>query len=503
MQTGVLRQWAAAVLWFCLAGSPVFAQSVPAGWVAHYRPGDELFVTTPPGWMVQAQPAGGAFAVFRAGNEGTLEALIFVKPQRLGPGRSLSDVLDRLPRDEAAMFPDAQIASRTGDPRGDYVLAGIRFAFQGTVYRGSALVVAHGRDHGALFVISESERTWPANAKTMAGILKHFTYMSPARAAPPAAPDGRVALPPMQLFRDPAEGAFTVPMPQGWSVQGGLSRPGLDVRTEVLAASPDGSIDVRIGDPRIPTFGAPYQIPFVGTTREGTVTAGGTIIWRYLPGATFLTQYYLPRKFGALQNVQAGALPDWAEHSLRVAPIAAPMRGRTDAGEVMFVWQTPQGPREFWYAALTRYVETPGLNGSGIWIVDALVGVSCVPGQMALAQAVIAQMHRGFTWNPQWLASEMRMRGEVAQAVVQHNAEMNAIVARTADVRARGGERAAAPRAAATRGEIAVQGSDGQRVVVPITGSQDYYRVRPSGEIVVTDRTDLPAFEFERMLRVP
>jgi hypothetical protein len=120
---------------------------------------------------------------------------------------------------------------------------------------------------------------------------------------------------------------------------------------------------------------------------------------------------------------------------------------------------------------------------------------------MVLAHAVLAEMHRGFTWNAQWVAAELRMRGEVAQAVIAHNSAMNGIVAEMATSRAQGGERAAAPREMAARGTITVQGSDGQTVVVPQTGSQDYFRARQTGEIVHGDRLDLPPFDYDRLWR--
>jgi hypothetical protein len=483
-----------------LCCSQALAQNAPQGWVATYRPGGELFVPHPPGWGVQDR-GGGAFLVFLPGTDRVAQAFAFVKPQRLGPGRGLPDILGLLPREEAALFPGARLSVREEDVRQHEAMGELRFAVGGRGYRGRAAVVANGPVHGTLFALGETEQTWPTHAQTAARILRGFAYMPPAATADDG---GAHMLPAMQTWRDPNEGAFALPVPQGWHVQGGLLRPGgIDLRAEVVVTSPDEGIQVRLGDAKVPTFGAPYQVPFVGTTAEGTVTAGGTVIWRYLPGDAFLTQFYLPRKFGAVQNVRARSLPALAEHSFRAASPPPPMRGRADAGEAAFEVQIPAGPRQLWYAAVTRYSEVPGLNASGAWSVETLVGVSAVAGRTALAHAVLAEMHRGFTWNPQWVAAELRMRGEVAQAVIAHNSAMNGIVAETARIRAHGGARAAAPRAMAARGTITVQGSDGQTLVVPQTGSQDYFRVRQTGDVVHGDRLDLPPFDYDRMWRVP
>ena len=179
---------------------------------------------------------------------------------------------------------------RERDVRRHDTMGELRFAVKGQAYRGSAVVVASGASHGALFAISETGRTWPTHAQTMARILKGFAYVPPGDASGESGAQVPPALPPMQSWRDPNEGAFTLPVPHGWHAQGGLLRPsGIDLRVESVVTSPDEAIQTRLGDAKVPTFGTPYHVPFVGTMPEGTVTAGGTVFWRYLPGDAFLT----------------------------------------------------------------------------------------------------------------------------------------------------------------------------------------------------------------------
>ena len=55
--------------------------------------------------------------------------------------------------------------------------------------------------------------------------------------------------------QDPAEQAFSIEVPQGWKITGGLYRFGLlDPRLMVDMVSPDGKIDIRFGDYRVPPF---------------------------------------------------------------------------------------------------------------------------------------------------------------------------------------------------------------------------------------------------------
>jgi hypothetical protein len=88
-----------------------------------------------------------------------------------------------------------------------------------------------------------------------------------------------------------------VEAPRGWKVQGGLLRKGpLDPRAEVDMVSPDGRIDMRLGDWGIPPFTVPSgQMERLGFT-EGKEDAPGnpptaTIVARYRSGQDFADLY--------------------------------------------------------------------------------------------------------------------------------------------------------------------------------------------------------------------
>jgi hypothetical protein len=59
-------------------------------------------------------------------------------------------------------------------------------------------------------------------------------------------------------FEDPLEQAFSVEVPRGWTVRGGLFRMGFsDERPMVDLTSPDGRVNVRLGDLSIPAYTIP------------------------------------------------------------------------------------------------------------------------------------------------------------------------------------------------------------------------------------------------------
>jgi len=76
-------------------------------------------------------------------------------------------------------------------------------------------------------------------------------------------------------WREPNEGAFTLSVPQGWKVSGGVRRrTPVDVRTAVNVVSPDGTIRLFIGDYDVPPAREPDQLTRTAGMREGQIYDG-------------------------------------------------------------------------------------------------------------------------------------------------------------------------------------------------------------------------------------
>lgn len=502
----VRRLFVLGMLALFALGRPGLAQTPPPGWQANYRAGQWL-LPHPPGWQVQDRGAG-TFIVFLPGTGDMAQALVYVKPQRFSAQRGVADVLGRLPQDEATLFPQARIARATvlGPAQGLHApLQGVRgelaFTVAGQAGVGEALVWGAGGT-GTLAVISAVEPLWPAVRATLLQILQHFRYLPPG-AAGLQAPAQATAVP-MVPWSDPREGAFTVPVPSGWQVAGGMIRPNPFVyKPEVVVASPDGAIQVRVGDAEVPNYTEPITVPGIGQMAEGGIGAGALVAMHYRPGHQFLTQLYLPYRYGAVGQLQVQDLPAVAERAFRLQPPAPPMRGRADAGAVRFVLASPAGPRVAWFLVITRLEAAPGLNAAWYISMADLIGYVCAPGHEMRAQAVLAEMVRGFRWNPRWLQSQYRADARLADAVQEYNREMNAIYAGMAAGRAAGMAAAQAPQTDQPLGIIELRNAEtGQTMRVQQTGSQDYWQVNGTGTVVGTDRGTLPPLEFTRLFRV-
>jgi hypothetical protein len=487
----------AGVLWapVAVAAPP----ALPAGWTAYYRE-KELYVPHPAGWQVQPR-GSGAFTVHLPGSDGAAQALVYVKPQRFGPDRNAADALGLLQRDEPALFPQLRIVN-AGALDGPHagVRGELRFVVQGQPYRGVAVVLQQD-DSGTLYVACARESAWSAQREPMARMLRSFRYL-PARMDAPRA--GAIDLQWVQ-WRDPAEAAFTVPVPRGWSVQGGLKRPNvLAWQPEVVVTSPDGAASVRMGEGSLELFAVPYAVPMVGQLPPGTKPSfvGGEFL-DYLPGARFLAEYYVPRRFGQVAGLQGADLPDLARRAFGQQPPPAPMQGRADAGIVRFELGPPGDRRIAQYVATTHLIlPPPGISGgSGNWYVGLLHGYVCRPEREALAQAVLAGMANGFRWDINWYARQVQIDIGNAKVTVAGIEELNRISADTNRLHAAGMDAAQRPLVQAAAGVIDVRDAGGTTYTVPVSGHQNYYLVQRTGRIIATD-LDLPPYEFRELAPV-
>src|SRR5579871_2380356 len=122
-------------------------------------------------------------------------------------------------------------------------------------------------------------------------------------------------------FADPFEHAFSLQVPQGWTIQGGLFRMGFsDERLMVNMRSPDGKIEIRFGDISVPSYTPPNQFHM----REGAVYDLGAqaqmVVAHYRTGPEFAVLYAHARFAHTCKNPQAP--PSMADFSVPdVVPI--------------------------------------------------------------------------------------------------------------------------------------------------------------------------------------
>jgi hypothetical protein len=224
-------------------------------------------------------------------------------------------------------------------------------------------------------------------------------------------------------FTDPTEQGFTIQVPKGWQVKGGIVRNSpLDGRPWLSVATGDRSTVMFIGDPSIPAFverantGRSFPLP------QGTVEAP------YENGQQFAADYgnrVLPHVCSNVQLKGTQPEPEMAQKSLAQFTQVQQDMGtnfpppQIDAGSAMF---TCQGQGRTLAARISAVTEiAPGPMGNN-WRVAGLSGFTTPAALEGKAQAILAAMTKSMTWNLDWRAHQV----EVARQQMARNQQQAA-----------------------------------------------------------------------------
>jgi hypothetical protein len=209
-------------------------------------------------------------------------------------------------------------------------------------------------------------------------------------------------------FVDPNEQAFTVEVPQGWTVKGGMFRLGFsDERGMVDMTSADGRINVRIGDVAVPSYVTPSQYH----AREGEVYDLGAqaqmVVARYRSGPEFAVLYSHARFYQLCRNPRADA--DTAVSAFSVpdylpSPVAA---DQSSSGQIAYRCDVaekgaaPGGAVVFAYARTALY--------QNIWGASPLVSFYAPADQADTVRAIALRSARSLRLLPQWIERQKQL----------------------------------------------------------------------------------------------
>jgi hypothetical protein len=202
-------------------------------------------------------------------------------------------------------------------------------------------------------------------------------------------------------YTDSAEGAFSIDVPMGWQVQGGMYRFGyFDVRWMIDLRSLDGKVIARISDANVP----PYALPGPRTGREGQPYTKPQqfqmVISSYKDGQSY-AELYAKHRFADVcknmtprQNVWKPTIP---------AAWKPDPSTKSSEGVVAYDCNTSDGPR-----IATVYAATTLYPSSAFWVVTP-VSVITTPDRASAAHAVVQHMMDSWQKNPQWAQYQDQM----------------------------------------------------------------------------------------------
>ncbi len=439
----------------------------------------------PPGW--RSEVTRGSSVVARSG-DGAL--LVAVAPFTAPPNMAAPEYLRRFGAAALRSFlSEASITgvhpSRVGNAG---ALSSVNFRAGAVPGRASVLCFTQG-GVGTLYVIAAPAAQYDQQRGQLVAILRSFSFTGEASRGPekPAAAAPGISF---TRFQDPAEGAFTVDVPAGWGVRGGMVRKSaIDARGYLRMTSPDNRIVITIGDPEVSGFVLPTPpIGGVGALREGQMYPGGAhMVSRYLPGAVFARNYVNSiARLTAASNVQVREVRERPDLGSRLSGIA---QEQVTAGEASFSCVRNGQEASGFVLAGTKLTT---IADSGMWWVTTLVAWVAPAEQAGVVNAVLRRVMQTFQMNSAWYRQQQQTTAEVSRIVSQTNEEVSRIITDNYWSRQKSQDRTNQNYSDYIRGTVRLKDPESGEELEGTAGKNYYWRVRNTNTIVGSDTPNAP-----------
>ncbi len=472
------------------------ASQTTAGWKAHKDPSG-ISLDLPSGWKVVRDADSGRVEVSGPGSERVVLWPVFIAGQL-----DLGTAAVALRKLAATLAPGAIWGTPQAAGHQAVRIAGRqpgKAAVAAFTWVGSPKGTA-----GYVYLLTTPEGAYRQAEPVFARILSSFRITGGQTARP--GPSIRYV-----RWQDPSENAFSMEVPEGWSVRGGIIRfAGVDVRGAWEIVSPDGRIRITGGDAELPYFTEPTQMLIMTGFPEGSWYSPGygvrLMVRRYIPGAAFAREYVMLRAPRWCSDVTITENRDLPEAVAAINAVFAQQAGfgvamSLSAGEAMFTCaQQGRLMRGYCFAG-TQRTQVAAIGG-GIWNAQYLATVLAPDEQTSLAREVFNHTLQSIQLNPQWVAMQQNITAGASRIVSQTHAEISRIIDSTYWSRQ------------ATMDEISRRRSNVilgvEDVIDPLTGREmkvesgsNYYWIDHRGTIVGTETDTRPNLDFRELIRLP
>ncbi|RPI27665.1 MAG: hypothetical protein EHM61_07680 [Acidobacteria bacterium] len=407
----------AGVGFWCSCSWMVSVANQQVGWVQHENPSG-FVLRHPPGWKVELDEQW--ILIHNADRSEFVVVQPFINRTKLTSGQ----LLQQLPARGTKLFPGATVVRAERNPAApDQTLASVKFVRNGQPAQAAVLCSIYGMA-GMFYAIAAPADRYEKEKPSLIGILTSFRFAPPQQAPQASAVAGIRWV----SFRDPNEGAFTVEVPQGWTVNGGIvRRTTTETRTIINVTSPEQDCVILNGDAEIPTYWEPDRMMQSGGWVVGRWYNQNTLLANRMTGAQYL-QSYIPDRFGKFfTDVQIREVKDRPDIDQVMNARLGPIMGasiRYHFGDAKFTARN-QGKQMEGYFSGASLISAAGIT---TWSMQYLNGYLAVPEKLRLAGEVLAHMYRTFQVDQTWFANNMKASMQVAEIQRKAGAEMQDIL---------------------------------------------------------------------------
>jgi hypothetical protein len=480
------------------------AASAPAGWTVHHDPMG-FSLNLPPSWSVAPDGSSGRISV-----SGPQDEQMIIWPAWAPQGLDVSIAQVMAASFAKRIAADINVPDGWSEPQPDGATA-VR-AFGRSSARVAVITLAWistARGAAAFFyAIAGPESVYRQDQDNFARILASFRVTGNPSAnhagSGASAADAGIHY---VSWTDPHEDAFSLEVPEGWEINGGLiRRNALDPRVAVRVKSPDHAITLASGDAELPGF-VLLSPQYAAMFPEGSwYSPGAGIQWqvrRFTPAVPFGEEYLRMRLPSVCQNFvvkEHRERPDVAQVMDREAQgFRQYGQVMNSAGEIAFTCSQDGQPREGYLLVTTQFIQSGVLH---LWYAKDLLAYLAPPDRTAEAQAVLSHMYQSFRVNLQWVARQQQTTMQVSQIATETQQHISSVINSTY------WNKVSVQDENMRKVENAILGTTD--VVDPATGEQrrienssNYYWINNRGTIVGTNTDSVPGVDFRRLTQLP
>ena len=297
-----------------------------------------------------------------------------------------------------------------------------RFSFEQRRNRAVILCAETSARSAMMYVIAAPTAEFAREQPVMVGMLRSFKYGGGGGAGSASSPgSAAAALPRMTKWREQNEGAYIIPIPEGWQPQGGIQRiSNTDVRGGLRVWSPDGASLIQFNDVRID------KVLVMGRTPMPAAQMGRG--WRIGPHQSGLqmAQWYLQQVWAtelglsSIEITERRDRPDLGANA-DLMPARMGVRGVQHLyGELSFRATRQGRPVEGHLLGMTRMMWSPNPDLAGGNYDTEIKGFFGPAGSAPTLAKIGGYMEGNIEHNYQWIMANRQSAQQDVQMTMNH-----------------------------------------------------------------------------------